>query len=664
MSQARLQSSRAPVLAARLTSLPHAPSVLLCAASMALVLASLMGSGRVWASGGQRCPGLDVSERLQARELALVVPRPGGAPPSPAGGGGQRTCAAVQCPLVVLPVGALFPVWRQAELCIQEIYDDEHQRNLVSHNKEWLSLTGRSAPEISALRCLKKEGFTGKSGMAEGEPDLWDFTATTMYEITTPSGMAFRRGKLAAELKLANEICSKMECGGVTFRPGAWLPPGPCYALGGALYMRVENVSGILVYHALMDATEEAAVATTLTTLVALLKSGLVQRLGGALGQRVGGRAVPGYAVASALAVIILLESGRAEAKMGFGGDEPLAALFKSLEHEGTPVPPEIRQMLENDPKLKKAVEDAMTGKKGLTQAQKELNDKVLQIIKDNQERFSAEDLTLLLGMTQLAGSALPASDVTVQTLRNALETKKVGKPGSGNNAGSGRSGGLSAAAKAKMDGAPAAKRKVFDALFSRTGRGPGLTDDEVNLFLSIVPPDLSDDEAAALAIQIQPWAGGSVADILAGLTTAVAAMRLPDTGATLPEAAAGDTSGSDASPPGSEGVSKDPMAALASIVRLSDYSRVDEGTLYFEPKKGEIKTGSTLTKTLLTVLGGKRVAAVVTFKVTGTGDDWVRVMILGSSVFVDADQKTWGKVDELVSNKPVKLFWYDAKKK
>ncbi|HYO72998.1 MAG TPA: hypothetical protein VEU33_43750, partial [Archangium sp.] len=495
MSQARLQSPHALVLAVRLPSHFMVPSTLLLAASVALVLTALMGSGGVWASELHRL-GLDVSPHLQMQELALVVLQPGGAPPpSSTRGGGQRTCAAVQCPLVALPVGALFPVWRQAELCIQETYVKEHRRNVVSRNKEWISLTGIQPEEISALRCLKKEGFTGKSGMTNGEPDLWDFTATTMYEITTPSGMAFRRGKLAAQLKLANDICSKMECGGVTFRPGSWSPKGPCYAIGGELYIRVENVSGVLVYHVLRDATKEAAVATTLTTLAALLKSGLVQRLGGALGQRLGGRVVPGYTVASALAVILLLESGRAEAKVGFGGDEPLAALFKSLEQKGTPVPPEIRQMLENEPMLKRAVEDAMTGKKGLTRAQKELNDNVLQIIKNNQERFSAEDLTLLLGMTQLAGAALPASDVTAQTLRHALEAKKAGKSGSGDNADSGRRGGLSAAAKAKVEGAPAAKRKVFDALFIRTGKGrPALTDDEVDLFLSILPSSLGDD--------------------------------------------------------------------------------------------------------------------------------------------------------------------------
>ena len=384
MSQARLQSPCAPVLAAPLTSFFLVPSALLCAASMALVLASLMDPGGVLVSG-QRHPDPDVRHGLHAQELALVMQQPGGAPPpSLTGGSRQRTCAAVQCPLVALPVGALFPVWRQAELCIQETYSGAHQENVVSRNKEWLSYTGIRPEEVSALRCLKKEGFTGKSGMAHSEPDLWDFTERTMYEITTPSGMAFRRGKLAAELALANEICSKMECGGVTFRP-------------------------------------------------------------------------------------------------------------------------------------------------------------------------------LLLGMTQLAGSALPTSDVTVQTLRNALEAKKAG---SGNNADGGRSG------------------------------------------------------------------------------------------------------GSIAAPPESERTSTSLWEALAFIVRLGDYSPVDEGKLYFQSERDEVKTGSTLTKPLLTILGGKRLAALVTFKVTGTGDDWVQVMILGSSVWVDADQNPWGKVDELVSNKPVRLFWYGAQKK
>ncbi|HZH16695.1 MAG TPA: hypothetical protein VE057_20240 [Archangium sp.] len=246
MSQARLPCPRPSVLSASLIPFFMVPSALLCAASATLVLASWVGSGGDLVSGQGR-PGPDVRHPLPARALALVVQQPGGVrSSSSAGGGGQRTCAAAQCPLVALPVGALFPVWRQAELCLQETYGDDHRGNLVGRNKGWLSLTGSSAPEKSALRCLKKEGFTGKSGMAEGEPDLWDFTAATMYEITTPSGMAFRSGKLAAQLELANEICSKMECGGVNFSPGAWSPKGPCYALGSALYIRVENISGIL----------------------------------------------------------------------------------------------------------------------------------------------------------------------------------------------------------------------------------------------------------------------------------------------------------------------------------------------------------------------------------------------------------------------------------
>lgn len=138
--------------------------------------------------------------------------------------------------------------------------------------------------------------------------------------------------------------------------------------------------------------------------------------------------------------------------------------------------------------------------------------------ISDNKERFSAEDLTLLFGMTQLAGSALPASDATLETLHEALEARKPGKPGNVDKA-----DGLSAAARAKLAGAPAAQRRVFDAMFNDTGWGPALTDEEVNQFHSILPSSLSDDQASKLISQLQPWMDGSVAEMLSSLAAQVA---------------------------------------------------------------------------------------------------------------------------------------------
>lgn len=620
------------------------------------------GSDVVFAPG-QWQPGTDSGRRILAHELAHVVQQSGGEPSlslSPVQDEVQRTCAATPCPLVALPVTALFPVWKQAELCIQDKYVETHPGNTISRNREWLWLNGRSPVEKQALRCLKNEGFTGKSGMFAGEPDLWDFTNATMYEITTPSGTLQRVGKLDAEIKLANKITSKMDCGGMSFDAGRWAPAAPCYWMGGDLYMQVFNVDGVLVYHALKDATKEALLASLLATLAAAAKSGMLQRLGGALAQKLGGRLVPGYAVASAVAAILLISAGRAEAKIGFGGDEPLIALFKALEQQGTPVPPEIRKMIESDPELKKIVEEAMTGKKPPAAAEKELNDKILKIINDNKDQFSAEDLKVLLAVTQSAGSALPSADVTVETLKKAIATKEAEKGKAQQGGAGGGSGGKDLLARATPP-----QRQIYSTLFSSKGAGPAITDEELSQFFAIVPPDLSDDDVARILAQALPYKGGSVADLLGGLTTALAALRMPETGASTQASAVTDeVSGSIIAPPDAQGAAEDLVAGLASIVRRSDYSKVGENVLFFQVQNEEVKVGKVLNKTLLTMLRGKRLAGVITLKITQAGDQSMTAQITGSSVLVDAERNQVVKANALVSTKKFKIVPNAASKK
>jgi hypothetical protein len=216
----------------------------------------VFGAGRYGPDGNGR--------HLLAHELAHVVQQSGGGSncahllSSAKRSTLQRQCVAAPCPVASLPISASpYYVWKPAELCLQDQYKETHEGNTVSRNWEWTTLTGKTPPEMQALSCLKKSGFTAKSGMEAGEPDLWDFTNQTMYEITSPNGVAFRTGKLAAEIKLANDITSTMECGGSIYHPGTWDPPGPCYAMGPELLMSVQNVGGILVYRTLKPASKE-----------------------------------------------------------------------------------------------------------------------------------------------------------------------------------------------------------------------------------------------------------------------------------------------------------------------------------------------------------------------------------------------------------------------
>ncbi|WP_322769676.1 peptidoglycan-binding domain-containing protein [Frankia sp. Cr1] len=175
--------------------------------------------------------------------IPVVTPTlPGGGRP-----GNATACGNQPCP----PgdeITATPDISSSAERCIQAQYRTDHPASTVSSNKEYVFLTGRDSREKEALDCLRSN-FTAKSGTHPGEPDIWDFTNNTMYEVTTKNGAPFRKGKIAAELLLANKIAADPECGGQFYGPGDWVPAGPCISLGGTdAFMTVANESGILVY--------------------------------------------------------------------------------------------------------------------------------------------------------------------------------------------------------------------------------------------------------------------------------------------------------------------------------------------------------------------------------------------------------------------------------
>ena len=159
---------------------------------------------------------------------------------------------------MTVPYPAVYPLYKDIEVCLQQRYASTHPNSKegvsLGFNKGWMFLTGKDAAERAALTCLRattpsgNPNFTAKSGIYAGEPDLWDFANRTMYEITTPSGASFRKGKLAAEIKLANDIAGNIDCGNVMFSTGDWVPPDPCYFIGGDLYFKVVNQSGVLVF--------------------------------------------------------------------------------------------------------------------------------------------------------------------------------------------------------------------------------------------------------------------------------------------------------------------------------------------------------------------------------------------------------------------------------
>jgi len=188
----------------------------------------------------QRTLGNVATQRVLSRQ-AKTPPQPTLPPSGPTG----RGCAPLaECPADAIVIAAEHPIYAIAEQCLQERYRQEgHEANTLGFNKSWRSLNGKDPAERAALRCLYTD-FVGKSGMWPGEPDIWDFSNRTMYEITTPSGVAFRIPKLAAELVNATKIASPMECGGTSYFAGNWVPRSTCYLLGEwgdtcALYMEI-----------------------------------------------------------------------------------------------------------------------------------------------------------------------------------------------------------------------------------------------------------------------------------------------------------------------------------------------------------------------------------------------------------------------------------------
>jgi hypothetical protein len=582
------------------------------------------GTDIVFAAGQYR-PGAGDGRLLLAHELTHVVQQTGGAPGwSRVTGSVQRACAPAPCPLLSQEVFLPSPVWKQAELCMQETYAETHPASVrglsLGFNRDWIGLAGGTPAEREALACLRPN-FTAKSGMFAGEPDIWDFNNTTMYEITTESGRAFRVGKLAAELALANELTAPAECGGLLFTPGGWVPPGSCYWIGGDLFISVRNDRGVLVYRVYKDLSKEVALAAALAALAVAIK-----KFGGAaglraLGAKVGGRAVPPYAVASLAAGIILLASGKAEAKLGPGSEEPIAQLFQAMSAKGTPVPPEVQELIESNPALKAKLEQAMKQGGDPTGAQKQLSQEMLDIIQANKDKFSAEDLELLLDTTGAVADKLPQGKQTFDTVRKMLDEKRAGKGGGQPTAGPaptaqtpkaepkgpGAEGkGSGAASKApptapvsaetqdRIAAAKAPVRKLWEAV-SGPGQGPPVTDETARRFFGEIPADLTDEQVNTLVTRLGPVAGESFDEILGQLKKAIADLRKrPD----APDAEAGaEPEGKSLGAGGGGAAAADPdlikkLAAEAATIDPKRY-RLGQLQLAWQAEKGDVFEGT-----------------------------------------------------------------------
>ncbi|HTA23112.1 MAG TPA: DUF4157 domain-containing protein [Terriglobales bacterium] len=555
----------------------------------------------------------------------------------------QRQCSASPCPPVPIPLPSLPPTPKQAELCLQEQYAATHpnakQSISLGFNVGWMALTGKDLPERQALTCLKggttaKSGphFTAKHGMYAGQPDIWDFANRTMYEVTTAGQAVFKSGstgKLGAQIDLANAITGVPECGGLMFSPGDWVPPVPCSLLPSGLYIKTVNTNGVLVYTVLKDGTKEVALATFLAMMAAMAKKG-----GGAAGRQLATApakaAGPAYAVATLVAAAVLLGSGRAEAKLGPGDEEPIVQMFKALAQKGTPVPPEIQQMIEADPELKAKLDEALKKGGDPSAAQKELNAKILKIIAEDPDQFSKEDLEKILWMTGIAGKSLPDGSVTASKVRQMLDQKAgpgdaaepgdktkptvweraakqgtitpqapgeqpsppprtkeaTAQPEQGTGPAAGvkptvwdkaKYPGLSDDSIRKIKSAQGAVKTLWDAVVTNSPDGPKVTDELTQRFFRIVPADLTPEQVQEVIQHLAPAEKASGEEVLGALQTAVEQIQNKKE---EQEAIAAESGVAGIKASKEKGTKPDSqwIATLAELARSGDFSRIPPG--------------------------------------------------------------------------------------
>jgi peptidoglycan hydrolase-like protein with peptidoglycan-binding domain len=192
---------------------------------------------------------------------------------------GRIGCSPVQCPEEPIEIPAVYPIYAQAEQCIRQQYREAHEGNTISGNREFATLNGKDPREREALECFKRH-FTAASAMYLGEPDIWDITQGTMYEVTTDNGAAFRKGKLRAEIQLANAISASPGCGGMTFEAGTWTPDVPCLYIGEGVSIQVRNEDGVLIYKAAREGKKkQQAPDPVVAALLALAAIGILLML-------------------------------------------------------------------------------------------------------------------------------------------------------------------------------------------------------------------------------------------------------------------------------------------------------------------------------------------------------------------------------------------------
>ena len=267
------------------------------------------------------------------------------------------------------------------------------------------------------------------------------------------------------------------------------------------------------------------------------------------LGRRAAGG--PAYAVAALIATLALLPSGRVEAGISLEGRDPIEALFESMAQQGVPPPPELQRIIKSDPELRRIVEQAVrTG--NVSEAQLELNRRIVELVEANINQFSRDELEMLLTAAESARGTLPRGDVTVDRLRQTLAQARARGAG-GATGGPSQPGTrapetaepetaapiperaleavsgapeahISPELRSRLSESPAPVIRLYAAITLQTGEGEGVTSETLQRFFEAadIEPPLTDTEVDQLIESTVPISNQTGNEILESLERAI----------------------------------------------------------------------------------------------------------------------------------------------
>jgi Domain of unknown function (DUF4157) len=378
-----------------------------------------------------------------------------------------------------------------------------------------------------------------------------------------------------------------------------------------------------------------------------------------------------------AVLLVVALAEGRAEASPGLDEGDPIEALFG----KGSALPPELKEMVEADPKLKQLVTDgAKTG--DFTAAQEDASRQAMQVVNDNLDQFTDEELAQMFAVTESATTVAPSLAPTAAGLKKALEAHRAAKAAGGSGQSPGGDPGKTAGGGGKTDAAdPTAKADpastlppdvsarlagesasiltLYRTLRSGPGDGPPITGTLVTRFLDLVEP-LNDAQRAQLQASAVPGSGETEDQFIAALQQAITKVGAGSSGSAggpAPGGAAGGTTQATATDgpaaatpaPGSANAAPpqaDPDATLQALIAqiVEQLKQVDASTLNsrevvfgFQPSELQ-KPGTRVAKFVYGKdVHGTVYGAVVTLTVEKIAGGRPVVSVTSSSVVVTA---------------------------